>query len=79
MYLVAISVLEGRVLFFSVEPGLTYTVKENFYLRVCSGGNLRDRIQSVSDMQRSADTGTKVQGDAAFADYTVNIGVYFRL
>jgi hypothetical protein len=31
----------------------------------------RDRVQSVPDEQRSAQTGTHVQGDAAFADFSV--------
>lgn len=64
---------------FSAEPGLTYTVKRTSIYAFVPVAIVRDRIQSVSDMQRSEDTGTKVQGDAAFADYTVNIGIYFRL
>lgn len=64
---------------FSAEPGLTYTIKGTSIYAFVPVAIVRNRIQSVSDMQRTEDTGTWVQGDAAFADYTVNIGVYFRL
>jgi hypothetical protein len=39
----------------------------------------RNRTQSDSDKRRSADTGTHVQGDAAFADYLINLGITIRL
>ncbi|MEP6845004.1 MAG: hypothetical protein ABI861_03345 [Panacibacter sp.] len=64
---------------FSVEPGLTYTIKRTSIYAYVPWAVTRDRIQSVSDMQRSIDTKTHVQGDAAFADYTVNLGISFRL
>ena len=38
----------------------------------------RNRTQSYSDKLRSTPT-TKVQGDAAFADYSVNIGLSVKL
>ena len=34
----------------------------------------RNRTQSVTDKQMSEATGTYRQGDAAFADYVINIG-----
>jgi len=40
---------------------------------------IRNRPQSYSDKLRSADTGTKVNGDAAFADYVINAGFAIRL
>ena len=39
----------------------------------------RDRQQSVPDRQRSRDTGTYRQGDAAFADYLVAISFSYKL
>jgi hypothetical protein len=63
----------------SIEPLISYTTKKaNFYFSVPVAIN-RNRTQSYSDKLRSVDTGTKVQGDAAFADYLVNAGVSFRL
>ena len=35
----------------------------------------RNRIQSVPDKLRTQKTGVYSQGDAAFADYTVNFGL----
>ena len=58
----------------SVEPVISYSIKKgNIYLSVPVAIQ-RNRTQSYSDKLRSADTGTKVQGDAAFADYLVNAG-----
>ena len=39
----------------------------------------RNRTQSDSDKRRTADTGTHVQGDAAFADYLINLGITIHL
>jgi hypothetical protein len=38
----------------------------------------RDRLQSVTDKARSTPT-NRVNGDAAFADYSVNVGFSVRL
>jgi hypothetical protein len=38
----------------------------------------RNRTQSVADKLKTADTGVYTQGDAAFADYLVNIGCSFK-
>jgi hypothetical protein len=35
---------------------------------------LRNRTQSVTDKENSEITGTYRHGDAAFADYSINIG-----
>lgn len=64
---------------FSAEPGITYTIKNTSIYAFVPVAITRDRIQSVSDIQRSIDTKTHVQGDAAFADYAINIGISFRL
>lgn len=39
----------------------------------------RNRTQSVPDKIRTEKTGVYAQGDAAFADYTINVGVSFPL
>jgi hypothetical protein len=63
----------------SVEPTVAYTTKKgNFYLSV-PFAVIRNRTQSYSDKLRSADTGKKVNGDAAFADYLINAGFSVRL
>jgi len=63
----------------SVEPTISYmTRKGNFYLSV-PVAVVRNRTQSYSDKLRSEDLGTTVQGDAAFADYLINVGFSVRL
>jgi hypothetical protein len=58
----------------SVEPGLTYNFKKvNVYAYVPIALE-RNRTQSVADIFQTKLTGTYTQGDAAFADYTVNVG-----
>jgi hypothetical protein len=62
----------------SAEPVVSYkTKKGNFYLSVPVALQ-RNRTQSYADKLRSADTGTKVQGDAAFSDYLINAGFTVR-
>jgi hypothetical protein len=63
----------------SAEPVVSYTAKTaSFYLSVPVAVQ-RNRTQSYSDKLRSNESGVKVQGDAAFADYLINAGVTFRL
>ncbi len=63
----------------SAEPGITYSTKKvNFY------GTLpialkRNRTQSVPDKIRTSLTGVYTKGDAAFSDYTLNIGCTIKL
>lgn len=62
----------------SAEPVLSFQGKKtDFYLSV-PVALVRNRTQSNSDKLRTEATGVKVQGDAAFADYSVNVGVSFR-
>ncbi|NRF37114.1 hypothetical protein [Pedobacter foliorum] len=62
----------------SVEPSLTYQLsKINIYASV-PAAIYRKRTQSVTDRARSTNT-TFVNGDAAFADYSINLGISFRL
>jgi hypothetical protein len=66
----------GRVL--TVEPGITYTMKKcNIYAYVPIAV-MRNRTQSVPDKLKTEQTGVYAQGDAAFADYSVNIGFSIR-
>lgn len=63
----------------SAEPGITYNLKKiNVYAYVPIALQ-RDRIQSVPDKIQTRLTGVYTQGDAAFADYTVNVGFSLKL
>jgi len=62
----------------SVEPGVTYTMKKlNLYAYVPVALK-RNRTQSYADKKRTEATGVYTHGDAAFADYVVNIGAAIR-
>lgn len=66
----------GNVL--SIEPGIAYmqdniTINLNVPIAV-----RRDRPQSVTDRQTEINTGTPRNGDAAFADYLINLGITYR-
>jgi len=63
----------------SAEPTVTYVAKKVSFNLGVPVAIARNRTQSDSDKRRSADTGTHVQGDAAFADYLISAGVTFRL
>lgn len=61
------------------EPGLSYQInKVNFFASVPVAFN-RDRLQSVTDKEVTAQTGTYTHRDAAFSDYAVNIGCTIKL
>ena len=58
----------------AVEPGVSYQKGKNlFYLNV-PVAVVRNRTQSVTDKEMTEQTGTYRQGDAAFADYVINLG-----
>ena len=62
----------------SVEPGINYSIR-NFSANVTVPIAVeRNRVQSYSDKQISKETGVFRQGDAAFADYLLNVGVSWR-
>ena len=62
----------------SIEPGVTYTMKKlNLYAYVPVALK-RNRTQSYADKKRTEITGVYAHGDAAFADYVVNIGAAIR-
>jgi hypothetical protein len=57
----------------SVEPGISY-MKGNTNLQLSVPIAVRrNRPQSVTDIETSAQTGQFRNGDAAFADYLINI------
>lgn len=62
----------------SVEPGVTYNVKKMSFYAFVPVAVVRNRTQSVPDKISTGLTGKTAHGDAAFADYAVNIGVNFR-
>jgi hypothetical protein len=64
---------------FSVEPGVTYRTKKFSVYAFVPVALVRDRTQSVPDKITTQQTGVYAQGDAAFADYSVNLGVSFKL
>ncbi len=62
----------------SIEPGVTYNFKKmNLYAYVPVALK-RNRTQSVADKFQTQLTGVYTQGDAAFADYAMNIGCSVR-
>jgi len=62
----------------SVEPGIGY-FKHNYSIFASVPIALyRNRTQSYEDKQRTAETGVYRIGDAAFADYLVNVGISYR-
>ena len=63
----------------SAEPSVTYVAKKISFNLSVPVALERNRTQSDSDKRRSRDTGTHVQGDAAFADYLVSAGITIRL
>ena len=63
----------------SIEPGVTYEFKKVSAYFTIPAAIWRNRTQSVPDKKRTEITGVYAHGDAAFADYSVNLGVTFRL
>ena len=63
----------------SVEPGLSYRTSRGNFFATAPVAFIRNRTQSVTDKENSQKSGTFRQGDAAFADYTINIGFSVKL
>ena len=62
-----------------IEPGLTYSASDlsiNFSLPFAVA---RNRTQSYLDKVRTEQSGEYQHGDAAFADYLINVGISYRL
>lgn len=62
----------------SIEPSVNYTIKKANLFASVPLAIVRNRLQSVTDKENSAKTGKYVRGDAAFANYTINVGAAFR-
>ncbi|WP_256005170.1 hypothetical protein [Pedobacter deserti] len=62
----------------SVEPGLTYQFKRAAIYATVPVALYRNRTRSVTDIERSTPT-ARAHGDAAFADYSINAGISFKL
>lgn len=62
----------------SVEPGVSYSFKKFVAFATVPVAVERNRTQSNADKLRTAATGTYAHGDAAFADYAINIGASFK-
>lgn len=66
----------GNVL--SIDPGIAF-MKDNFTVNLnVPFAVRRERPQSVTDKQTEELTGNPRNGDAAFADYLINVGVSYR-
>ncbi|ASU34022.1 transporter family protein [Mucilaginibacter xinganensis] len=63
----------------AAEPGVTYRIGKSVSLYGYAPiAIIRDRTQSVPDIRATQLTGTFTHGDAAFADYVVNVGITFK-
>jgi len=63
----------------NAEPGVAYQSKKSTFFFNLPVAIQRNRTQSVPDKIRTQKTGTYFKGDAAFADYLINVGVVVRL
>ncbi|HVZ98323.1 MAG TPA: hypothetical protein VG847_15675 [Chitinophagaceae bacterium] len=61
-----------------VEPGLNLMVKKSTFFVEVPIALVRCRTQSVPDKETTRQTGVYTNGDAAFADYLVNVGFTTR-
>jgi hypothetical protein len=62
----------------SVEPGVTYAFKKFNVYAFVPVAVTRNRTQSIPDKITTANSGKYTKGDAAFADYALNIGMSLR-
>jgi hypothetical protein len=63
---------------FDIEPGLNLMVKKSTFFLEVPVALIRCRTQSVPDKESTAQTGVYKNGDAAFADYLINVGYTTR-
>ena len=61
----------------SAEPVIAFKAKQTQLYLAVPFALQRNRTQSVPDKIRTEKTGVYSQGDAAFADYTINFGIAF--
>ena len=62
----------------SAEPAINYNFSKSTLFASVPVAFVRNRTQSVTDKENTALTNKFVRGDAAFADYTINIGFSTR-
>jgi len=62
----------------SLEPGIGYAMKSWSLFGSVPIALYRNRTRSYEDIQRTNETGVFRHGDAAFADYLINVGVSYR-
>lgn len=67
----------GNVL--SIDPGIAFIQNEFSVNLNVPVAIRRNRPQSVTDLQTQIATGEPRNGDAAFADYLINLGISFRI
>lgn len=63
----------------SVEPGFGYATEDFSIFASVPVALYRNRVQNYIDKIRTQQRGVEVIGDAAFADYLINIGFSYRL
>ncbi len=63
----------------SIEPGISYAKGKGSFFVTVPVMVERNRTQSVTDKAATKETGVFHQGDAAFADYVINIGYAIRI
>ncbi|MCB0644580.1 MAG: transporter, partial [Phaeodactylibacter sp.] len=62
----------------SVEPGIGYFNQHFSVFASVPIALYRNRTRSYEDIERTEQTGTYRHGDAAFADYLINVGISYR-
>lgn len=62
----------------SIEPGIGYSFGKFSVFANLPVALYRNRIQSYEDVVRTQQSGVYRHGDAAFADYLINVGVSYR-
>ena len=62
----------------SVEPGFGYATRDFSVFASVPVAVYRNRVQNYIDKIRTQQRGVEVIGDAAFADYLINIGFSYR-
>jgi hypothetical protein len=62
----------------SVEPGIGFSKNKFSVFTSVPSALYRNRTQSYQDKERTKDTGNYTHGDAAFADYLVNLVFSYR-
>jgi len=62
----------------AVEPGVNYAFKKFNLYGYFPIAIFRERNQSYPDILKTIDTKTFTRGDAAFADYSLNIGIGYK-